>query len=210
MGRQKKSRREARAAEGPGPGPGAPAAAGEAPEGLRAAKGPALRFVLVVAALMALFYGVFYTSPEENPGIDRLIRAYLGVYASAGAFLFDLVGLEAQARGTTLFVDAKAVEVVRGCDAMEPIAFFVAAVVALQVPLRAKLIGLGAGVPLLMLLNLLRIMALALISARMPQVFETAHITVGQTVFVVCTLCLWFAWALRATRVETERAVPAG
>jgi len=210
MGRQKKSRREARAAEGRGPEPGLPAAAGEAGEGLRAARGPALRFVLVVAGLMALFYGVFYTAPEENQGLDRFIRAYLGVYASVGAFLFDLVGLEARASGTILFVGSKAVEVVRGCDAMEPIAFFVAAVVALQVPLRAKLLGLGAGVPLLVLLNLLRIMALALISARFPRLFETAHITVGQTIFVLCTLCLWFAWALRATRVETERAVPAG
>jgi exosortase/archaeosortase family protein len=162
--------------------------------------------VLIVAGLMALFYGVFYTSPEDNPRVDAFIRAYLGVYASAGAFLFDLFGLDARASGTTLFVDSKAVEVVRGCDAMEPIAFFMAAVIAIQVPWRAKLLGLGLGVPALVLLNLVRIMTLALVSARRPSFFETAHVTVGQTIFVLCTLCLWFVWAQRATRVEHEVA----
>lgn len=209
MGRNSRKRRaEARDASSGGrassPGPGAPAAA--ASGDWVATKGPALRFVLIAAALMLLFYGVFYTSPEESPAIDAFIRGYLGAYASAAAFVLDLLGLDAGSRGTTLFLGGRAVEVVRGCDAMEPIAFFTAAVIAVQVPWRWKLVGLGAGVPLLVLLNLVRIMALALVSAKLPELFETAHVTVAQTLFVVCTLCLWFLWMFRAPRDE-ERAV---
>lgn len=189
-----KKSRELRAARGDAPG--------EAGPGWIRAKGPALRFVLVSAGLMLLFYGVFYTSPEDSPTLNGFIRGYLGAYASAAGFVLDLFGAEARAEGTTLYLGTKAVEVVRGCDAMEPIAFYVAAVIALQTPWRAKLVGLLAGVPLLVLLNLVRILLLALISAKAPELFETAHIVVGQTVFVLCTLCLWFVWALRATRPE--------
>jgi len=164
------------------------------------AKGPALRFVGIAGGLMLLFYGVFYTSPEESPTLNAFIRGYLGVFASTAAFLLRLFGAEAVAEGTRLVVGGRAVEIARGCDAMEPIALFVAALVAVQIPLRAKLTGIALGVPLLLLLNLGRIMALSWISLEFPEWFETAHVTVGQTVFILCTLCLWFVWVMRATR----------
>lgn len=190
---------------------GAPERAGAEAAGLAQAKGPALRFVLVSAGLMLLFYGVFYTSPEDSPALNALIRGYLGAYASSAGWILDLFGFDARAEGTTLFLGGKTVEVVRGCDAMEPIAFFVAAVIAVRVPLRAKLVGLLAGVPLLVLLNLARIIALSLVSARAPQYFETAHVVVGQSLFILCTLFLWFVWVIRASRAEeAPRAAAAG
>lgn len=174
------------------------------------AKGPALRFVLISGGLMLLFYGVFYTSPEDSPRLNAFLRTYLGFYASASGFVLSLFGAEVMVHGPTLFVGGKAVEVARGCDAMEPIALFVAALIAVQVRLRSKLWGLLVCVPLLVFLNLLRIIALSWISLAYPEWFETAHVTVGQTLFVVCTLCLWFVWVMRATREEKQpRAVAA-
>jgi exosortase/archaeosortase family protein len=205
MGRNRKERRaEAGAAER-----GSPEETRDAGSGWVASKGPALRFVLVSAGLMALFYAVFYTAPEQSPALDAFIRGYLRAYASTSAFLFGLVGIDARAAGTTLFLDGRAVEVVRGCDAMEPIALYAAAVIAIQVPFGAKLAGLGLGIPMLVGLNVVRIMALALVSAKLPGYFETAHVTVGQTLFVLCTLCLWFAWVLRATRERVARPLAA-
>jgi exosortase/archaeosortase family protein len=193
MGKKSREERSARA--------GAPEAGEAKPDWVRA-KGPALRFVLVSAALMLLFYGVFYTSPEDSPTLNAFIRAYLGAYATTAGFVLDLFGADARAEGTTIWLGAKAVEVVRGCDAMEPIAFYVAAVIAIQTSLRSKLVGLLAGVPLLVLLNLVRIIALSVVSAHYPEHFETAHIVVGQTAFIVGTVCLWFVWVIRATRAE--------
>ena len=200
MGRNSKRNR---AEEAPGaarsPERGQKGAPGATPSWVLA-KGPALRFILVSAGLMLLFYGVFYTAPEDSPALNAFIRTYLGAYASTAAFILDLLGQDARADGTTLFLGSKSVEIVRGCDAMEPIAFFVAAVIAVQVDLRAKLLGLAVGVPALVLLNLVRILALSLVSAMLPQYFETAHVAVGQTVFILCTLCLWFVWVIRASR----------
>ena len=176
------------------------------------AKSPALRFILITGGFMFLFYAFFYSSPEDNPTLDKLIRGYLGTYASASGAILDVVGFDARSVGTAVFVDERRVEVVRGCDAMEPIALFIAAVLAVQVSWRAKLIGL-AGVFVLVFINLLRIMALTIVSAKFPDLFESAHLTVGQTVFVVCTLALWFGWVTWASKEgegkEPDAASPA-
>jgi len=203
MGKKQKQRRSE-----PEPVPRADAAA--AGSGWMGAKGPALRFVLISGGLMLLFYGVFYTSPEDSPRLNAFLRGYLGLYASSAAFLLDLFGADTTVQGTTLFVGKRAVEVVRGCDAMEPIALYVAAMLAVQIRPRAKLLGLAVGVPALMFLNVLRIVTLSWISLRAPEWFETAHVTVGQTVFVLCTLCLWFFWVFRALREERGPGVAAG
>jgi exosortase/archaeosortase family protein len=172
-------------------------------EGWTSAKGPALRFVLIAALLMLAFYAVFYTSPEESPGLHAAIERYLALYARAAGWVLSLVGFDVRIEASRILVEGNPVEVVRGCDAMEPIALFVAAVLAFQVPWGKKLLGLFVGVPVLALLNLVRIILLSLVDLKYPARFEAAHLTVGQTVFIVCTLCLWFAWVIWATREES-------
>src|SRR5688572_14295526 len=185
MGKKRKGEDAARAAR-----PAAPARP-EPSESWVRAKGPALRFVLISAGFMLLFYGVFYTSPEDGPAIDAFIRGYLNAYAVSARAVLALLGFDAQVHGSTLFVGKRAVDVVRGCDAMEPIALYVAAVLAIPVPWRAKVVGLLGGVSVLVLVNLLRIVALAIVTVKFHEQFETAHVTVGQTLYVVCTLALW-------------------
>jgi len=183
------------------------AAAREAPA-TPGARRPALRFLLISAGFMLLFYGVFYTSPEESPALDAFIRGYLGVYASISGAVLSLFGFDVSVSGTTIFLNGAAIEVARGCDAMEPIALFVAAVLAVQVDLRSKLLGLGLGVPLLMLLNLVRIIALTLIHLKFPAQFDTAHLTVGQALFIIATLSLWFLWVTHASRKRPASDAP--
>ena len=59
-------------------------------------------------------------------------------------------------------------------------------------------------------ISLASIMVLSVISSKFPDSFETAHLTVGQTVFVVVTLALWFGWMTWASRDPGESdAAPA-
>ena len=173
-----------------------------------AAKGPALRFVLISGAFMLLFYGVFYTSPEESPAVDAFIRRYLEGYASAAGVVLGWFGYDTRVTGTTIQLAGRGVEVVRGCDAMEPIALFVAAVLAMRTELVSKAVGLLVGLPVLALANLVRIVVLTIVSVEHAEHFETAHVTVGQTLFVVCTLCVWFAWVLWARKREARAIAP--
>ena len=207
MGSKKKKDRRLAKAQGKGPQPNAPEPAPQAESSFMAAKGPALRFLLIAGGFMAFFYGFFYTPPEDNPGLNKAITAYLAGYASAAGFLLDLMGFDIRVVDQLIFFEGKPVRVVRGCDAMEPIAMFIAAVLAVQVGnWRSKLIGLGVGIGLLIFANLLRIMALTYIRVRFPDFFDTAHLSVGQTLYILLTLSLWFAWVVWASKEDEKQA----
>jgi len=210
MGKNKKRRRAERRSDArTNPAPKGPSDAGGSDAGRGAwlhAKSPALRFVVITGALMALFYWVFYTPPEESPALDAFIRTYLHGYAVGAAFLLDLFGFNAKADGTTVFLDFLPVEVVRGCDAMEPIALYVAAVIAVPMSWREKLVGVFGGVAALAAINTIRIAILSYVSSKHQEFFETAHLTIAQTVFILCTVSLWVLWAMWASAREGRRS----
>lgn len=171
-----------------------------------AAKRPVLRFVAIFGLLMAVFYCVFYTPPAQAPGLDRVFEWHLTRYAEASGALLNVLGYGVTVTGTRIHAARFAVEVVRGCDGMEAMAMFVAAVLAFPARFKAKMWGIGIGVPALALLNLVRIVSLYVIGVHFHSIFETAHLGVWQTVFILATIVLWFVWALRATGASTTHA----
>ena len=80
-----------------------------------------------------------------------------------------------------------------------------AGVFAFPASWRAKLVGAAAGVTLLMVLNLIRIISLFYIGVYWPKMFETAHIEVWQALFVGLTLLLWLGWAWQVMRHPEPR-----
>ena len=168
-----------------------------------------LRFVAIFGVLMAVFYGVFYTPPDQAPGIARAFEWHLGAYAEASGAALNVLGYEVTVTGTRIHAPRFSVEVVRGCDGMEAMAMFVAAVLAFPARPKAKMWGILIGVPALAALNLVRIVSLYVIGVHFHSIFETAHLGVWQTVFILATIVLWFVWALRATRPSTTHAQPA-
>ena len=203
--KKKKERREAKAAA---KAPGSPREASERPQSeagaaggsFVGAKGPALRFLLIAGGFMLLFYTLFYTSPEDSPGLHAAINSYLSVYASLAGAVLDVIGFDIVVTGQMISIEGTPVRVVRGCDAMEPIAMFVAAVLAVQAGTwRTKVVGILGGVGILVAANLLRIIILTFISYRFPSIFDTAHELVGQTLFILLTLGLWFGWVVWAS-----------
>ncbi len=171
-----------------------------------AAKRPVLRFVAIFGLLMAVFYGVFYTPPHQAPGLARVFEWNLTRYAEASGAMLNVLGYEVTVTGTRIHAARFAVEVVRGCDGMEAMAMFVAAVLAFPARPKAKMWGILIGVPALAALNLVRIVSLYVIGVHFHSIFETAHLGVWQTVFILATIVLWFVWALRATRPSTTHA----
>jgi len=172
------------------------------------AKRPVLRFVAIFGLLMAVFYGVFYTPPDQAPALDRVFEWHLTGYAEASGALLNVLGYGVTVTGTRIHAPRFSVEVVRGCDGMEAMAMFVAAVLAFPARVKAKIWGIAIGVPALTLLNLVRIVSLYVIGVHFHSLFEAAHLGVWQTVFILATIVLWFVWALRATRPSTTHAPP--
>ena len=178
-------------------------AGGRGPTGLRKwveANRRDLRFLLVFGLCMGLYYVSTLTSPVK----EGFFPAYLRLNAGASAAVLRAFGQEAAARDQSIISPSgPSIELERGCDAVEPSALFVSAVLASPVPLVARLSAALAGTFLLMMLNLLRIISLFLVRMYWPEAFDTMHLDVWQALFIFLAILLWAMWASHMARKRT-------
>jgi exosortase H (IPTLxxWG-CTERM-specific) len=160
-----------------------------------------LRFVLLFGVCMVVFYA-FRLLPWFT---DQIWLPYLRVNAMMSAWLLSMLGEQATAASVSVFSPRFRLEIAQGCDAIEPSALFVAAVIAFPASLKRTLIGLVVGVAILLALNLVRIVSLYYTGVHWPSAFETMHIDVWQPIFIVFAMILWIIWAVWATRRASSR-----
>jgi exosortase H (IPTLxxWG-CTERM-specific) len=159
--------------------------------GSRARKHPLLRATIIFVVIVGLFY-VAYSWPSLR---QRIFAPNLRMHAAAAAWFLNLLGYDVHATDQTIRSDQFSVSVYRGCDAAEPTALFVAAVIAFPASLRRRLLGIVLGVAAVQLLNLVRIVSLFCIGVHSPSVFELMHIHVWQAAFILVAVLLWAIWA---------------
>jgi len=163
-------------------------------------KRPVFQFVGLFALLMGLFYACTFIPVLEKNVLPRLQRANALVSTS----LLNLFGEGARSYETNISSGRGSISIAHGCDAVEPIALFIAAVLAFPTRLNPKIPALFVGTALLMVLNLVRIVSLFYTQIFWPGAFETLHIDVWQPAFIVLSLFLWVSWALWATRPQPQ------
>ncbi len=160
------------------------------------AKRPVLRFVV----LFGVFMGLFYTCTIIPFAEERVWPAYLLANAQASAGILRVLGEQATTSGESISSPRGSLRIARGCDAVQPSALFVAAVLASPVSMWAKLPGMIIGTASLLLLNLVRIVSLFYIQIHFPRAFEVMHIEVWQALFIFLAIALWAWWAWWAVR----------
>jgi exosortase/archaeosortase family protein len=152
----------------------------------------ALAFGVLALACEVLYYAVLVDS-------DPLVH-YLRALAFTAVEILRAFGFEAEVNDTLVTSGGFAVQIAHGCDAIQICALYSCAVVAFPSPLRAKLMGLGAGILWLQLLNQVRIVTLVLIGRYYESIFEDAHYTFWPSILIVITVVSWIAWVHWATR----------
>lgn len=164
-----------------------------------------LRFLAIFAALMGSYY--LGTTTNVVSGPDGFFDWYLRLNAKASADILHLFDYEDMTRdGKTLASTRGSITVERGCDAVEPSALFVAAVLASPVAFRARVLAAVLGTLFLMLVNLLRIISLFLTAVHWRKAFDVMHLDVWQTLFIILAILLWALWAARVTRKRPRPA----
>ena len=160
-----------------------------------------LRFLVVFGLCLGLYYILTLTPPVKR----GFFPAYLRLNAHVSGAMLRFFGEDTTVQDQSL-VSAKgpSIEIERGCDAVEPSALFVSAVLASPVSLMSRLSAAVVGTIVLMLLNLARVISLFLVRVYHPQAFETMHLDVWQALFIFMAILLWAIWASRVTR---KRAV---
>jgi exosortase/archaeosortase family protein len=157
---------------------------------------PVLRAVIVFTVLMALFYGIVHAPDNKVLAFESHLR----LLASWTGSVLVLCGHDATVNGRFVGSSEFSFEVVRGCDAIEPTAVFVSAVLASPASLGPKVLGILVGALSLFLLNFVRIIGLFFVGLHFRNAFEFVHEDICQTAFLLLAVMGWTVWGLWARR----------
>ena len=97
--------------------------------------------------------------------------------------------------------------VVRGCDALDAMTFLALGIAAFPATWRMKFAGLAAGLPVIFILNIGRLVLVLFLGLYLPGLLEIVHVYVFQ-VFIIAVACGCFCWwtTLAAPSPDASRA----
>lgn len=160
---------------------------------------------LTFLILFVVLLGGSFTLISLNWVNDHVIEPFTGGIAKVSGATLDLLGQDVRMQGTIIRGRRFAVNIRNGCNGVEAMLIFLAAVLAFPAPWRARLLGLVVGVVAIQVVNLIRVVALYLTGAYFPSWFDASHTVVWQTVVILFSVLLWILWANRLA-APRERA----
>lgn len=167
-------------------------------------KRPIFQFVGIFVVLLGLFYALTFMD-FMNKGF---LPYYMELNARMSAVFLNVFNEGATATGDVVSSSRFSVTIRHGCDAIEPSALFIAAVLAFPARFWKKIPGLIVGTLVLAFINLVRIITLFYTGIHYPRFFEFMHEDFWQSFFVLLALMLWVIWAWWATRSAKAKSKP--
>jgi exosortase H (IPTLxxWG-CTERM-specific) len=168
----------------------------DTPDGPDAPRPDRRREMWFLGVFLALLIGGF-TAIALKPVNDNVIEPFTAGIAKVSGVALNLLGQEVVRTGTILRSPRFAVNIKNGCNGVETVLIFGAAVLAFPAPWKSRLIGLGLGILAIQALNLVRVVALFLTGAYFPTFFDSSHTVVWQAIVVLFGVLLWIFWARR-------------
>jgi exosortase H (IPTLxxWG-CTERM-specific) len=145
-------------------------------------------FVAVYGLLLAVL--LFWLGGLINPWMTTWT-------ARTTAWALKMLGANGKVEGTLVTSSLYTVKIIFECTAVFPCLIFLAAVAAYPSSWKQKLLGIGVGIPILLVFNLLRLLSLFYIGHWFPDYFEMAHLLVWQSLMLFFTVLLWLLWAVQ-------------
>lgn len=151
--------------------------------------------------LFVVLLGGGFTLLSLNAVDAAFVVPFTAVVAKLSGWLLDVIGQDVTMRGTQILSDRFAVDIKNGCNGLETVVVFGAAVLAFPASWRSRLLGLVGGVIAIQVINLVRVVALFLTGAYFPSFFDSSHTVVWQSIVVSFGVLLFLVWAARWARV---------
>ena len=160
-----------------------------------------IKFLVLFVAILA---GSF-TLLSLNWVNDHVIEPFTAGIATTSGYVLNLLGQGITQDGTIVRNERFAVNIRNGCNGVETMVIFLAAVLAFPASWKSRGLGLALGIVAIQGINLVRVVALFLTGSYFRDFFDTSHTVVWQTVVILFGVLLWIVWANRyASRPKVE------
>jgi exosortase family protein XrtM len=150
-------------------------------------------FVLVFA-LLHLAWQAFDDSRFEHSVVDGAVVAPAAVLIRAFT-----PQLEFKVVGNRLWESRGGLNIVKGCDGTETLFLLIAAFAVAPIALRARVVGVLAGIPVVFAVNVMRVLALFYSHHAQPELFGFMHGLVTPA-FMVISVAIFYSMWLRGPR----------
>jgi exosortase H (IPTLxxWG-CTERM-specific) len=152
---------------------------------------------LTFLILFVVILGGSFTLISINWVNDHAIEPFTAGIASLSGGVLHLLGQNVTMTGTVIRNPRFAVNIRNGCNGVEAMLIFIAAVLAFPASWKSRLTGLALGILAIQVVNLVRVVALFLTGVYFPKIFDTSHTVIWQTIVILCGVLLWIFWANR-------------
>lgn len=152
---------------------------------------------LTFLILFVVILGGSFTLISVNWVNDHAIEPFTAGIARLSGGVLHLLGQNVTMAGTIIRSPRFAVNIRNGCNGIEAMLIFIAAVLAFPASWKSRLAGLGLGILAIQVVNLIRVVALFLTGVYFPKIFDTSHTVIWQTIVILCGVLLWIFWANR-------------
>jgi exosortase H (IPTLxxWG-CTERM-specific) len=146
------------------------------------------------AAVMMGFVGVVFLTYREAV-LGPLLTPLTMLTARATFALLQSSGIEVARFGAVIsHPDGFAYEVYYRCTGFLPVAFLTVSILAYPGTLRRKIVGLALGMPILVGLNIIRLIHLFRIGVYHPATYDLAHKVLWEGFVILAVFGLWLGW----------------
>ena len=146
--------------------------------------------------LLVLFFSVLYIIFRDH------ISFINSSTASVFALLLNMLGFDAMTDGSIVRLDGFRMVIVDECTGIFEILVYTAAVLAFPTSMKKKAVGVAFGIPLLVMLNMARLICLAFVGIYDAESFEFVHLYLWQVTLILLIVIVLSIWICKVVKVE--------
>lgn len=163
---------------------------------------------MIVYISLVTFSSILFFIFSNQLWFEPYSKKILSAYAHISSFILNLFGQNTSVLGEDIVSPAFSISVRKGCDAIAPMILYIFGTAFFPVNYKHKLKGIGFGILILALVNIIRIVTLFLIGKYTnDRFFDIMHVDIWQILFIVITLYIWVQWLKKALSLQSSKDV---
>ncbi len=161
---------------------------------------PETRFLILFLATLGLSFTVVALRPVD----EAFVVPFTTMVAKVSGHTLMLFGEDLTVNGCQLTSPRFAVTIYNGCNGLITSLIFISGVLAFPARWSAKVLGVVGGLLAIQVINLVRIISLFYIGIYLPDLFNSSHIFIWQSIVIVFGVGLWMLWADRFASPQVQ------
>ena len=123
--------------------------------------------------------------------------------------ILSATGIQNLVEGNIITLRNDTWNVTSECTAVNAVFLFISFILAYTSTYKSKAIGLACGIPLIIVVNITRLVVLGWVTEYWPKQAKLFHDYVWETIFLFFIIVLWFVWINKVVSNEKISSVPA-